>query len=146
MVLGRDVLHQLGQVLAQPLGVALVGLGHLLDEGLLCLVNIDYGWLQKTTNLLEIVIQYRCFLIHILYFYRYLFFLIIFYQIFCTKHFSDLGHEVEEHVEARLAGVLAHDVGGRQVEQRGAQLRADRVQQHRLATALHQSERRVVVT
>ena len=70
MVLGRDVLHQLGQVLAQPLGVALVGLGHLLDERLLRLVNIDYGGLQKTTNL-EIVIQYRYFLIDILYFYKY---------------------------------------------------------------------------
>ena len=53
---------------------------------------------------------------------------------------------MEEHVEARLAGVLAHDVGGRQVEQRGAQLSADRVQQHRLAAALHQSETRVGVT
>ena len=53
---------------------------------------------------------------------------------------------MKQHVEARLAGVLAHDVGGRQVEQRGAQLRADRVQQHRLAAALHQSQTRVGVT
>ena len=64
LVLGRDVLHQLGQVLAQPLGVALVGLGHLLDEGLLSLVNIDYRGLQETTNLLGIVIQFTYFLMN----------------------------------------------------------------------------------
>ena len=81
MVLGRDVLHQLGQVLAQPLGVALVGLGHLLDERLLRLVNVDYGGLQKTTNLSGIVIQYRYFLTDILYFYKY-----YYKKIFCTKH------------------------------------------------------------
>ena len=35
---------------------------------------------------------------------------------------SDLGDEVEEHVEAGLPRIFPHNVGGRQVEERGAQL------------------------
>ena len=49
---------------------------------------------------------------------------------------SDLGHQMKEHVEAGLARVLPHDVGGRQVEQCGAELRADGVEEHRLAASL----------
>ena len=46
LVLWRDVLHQLRQVLPQSLGVALVSLGDFLDEGFLCLINEDDGGLQ----------------------------------------------------------------------------------------------------
>ena len=43
---------------------------------------------------------------------------------------------MKEHIEARLARVLAHDVGGCEVKQRGAQLGADGVEEHGLAAAL----------
>jgi hypothetical protein len=43
---------------------------------------------------------------------------------------------MDEHVEARLAGILAQDVGGRQVEEGGVQLRAHGVHQHALAATL----------
>ena len=55
---------------------------------------------------------------------------------------SDLGDEVEEHVEAGLPRIFPHNVGGRQVEERGAQLGADGVEQHGLPAALrsHQQD------
>jgi len=43
---------------------------------------------------------------------------------------------MDEHVEARLAGILAEDVGGRQVEEGGVQLCAHGVHQHALAATL----------
>ncbi len=43
---------------------------------------------------------------------------------------------MDEHVEARLAGVFAEDVGGCQVEEGGVQLRAHGVHQHALAATL----------
>ena len=44
-------LDQLGQVLLEPLGVALVRLGDLLEEGLLRFVQHYHRGLQQSTNL-----------------------------------------------------------------------------------------------
>ena len=43
---------------------------------------------------------------------------------------------MDEHVESRLAGIFAEDVGGRQVKQGGVQLGAHSIHQHALPTSL----------
>ena len=51
LILRSNPLHQLGKVLFEPLGVALVRFGDLFQKGLLRLVHKNHGGLQKTTNL-----------------------------------------------------------------------------------------------